>query len=92
MSRSSDAKKTVRALGEHVKGLVGHTLDMATYNAHGHAAGRQGARGHQMPPNDAHKQGGSFIPQAVFNTFSQNGSAQADPAGSDDYGVVDEKA
>jgi hypothetical protein len=34
----------------------------------------------------------SLIPQPVFNTFSQNGSAQADPAGSDDYGVVDEKA
>jgi hypothetical protein len=65
---------------------------MATYDAHGHAAGRHRARGHQMTSNDARKQGGSLIPQAVFNTFSQNGSAQADPASSDDYGLVDQKA
>jgi hypothetical protein len=42
---SSDAKKTMALLGQHVRGLVEHTLDVAAYGSHGHAAGRQGAAG-----------------------------------------------
>jgi hypothetical protein len=61
----------------------------------GHMAGKQGGpAGHPMPPSDAHKQRGQYIPQGSGakmpqSTFSDGaGSANADPAGSDDYGKV----
>jgi hypothetical protein len=82
--------KTRAALNQHVKDLVGHTIESSNYNGHGHAQGRQGPVGHTMPPNDASKQSGSFIPQAVFNTYSDGaGCASANEPGTDDYGKVD---
>lgn len=85
--------KTTAALNQHVKELTAHTLDASDYNGHGHAQGRQGRAGHRMPPSDHAKQSGSFIPQAVFNTFSDGaGSANANDASTSDYGAVDKKA
>jgi hypothetical protein len=46
--------------------------------------------GHPMPPSDHARQSGSFIPQAVFTTFSDGaGSANADDPSASDYGTVD---
>jgi len=87
-SGSPPAKAESRAANcQHFRELIGHTLDAADYSGHGHAAGRQGARGHAMPKSDAHLQGGAYVPQ---NMYASNGSAQADEqplAG--DYGAVD---
>ena len=80
---AADAKR------DHLKSLVQHTLDMSDYNNHGHAPGRQGKAGHRMPPNDAHKQAGSYLPQNVQNTWSDAGSATANQPGADDHGKVD---
>jgi hypothetical protein len=62
----------------------------------GHMLGKAGPgnTGHAMPPSDAHKQRGQYIPQDVGakmpqSTFSDGaGSANANPPGSDDYGKV----
>jgi hypothetical protein len=81
------AKKTTDALGEHVKGLTDHTLDVALYNNHGHAMGRQGPKGHPLPPSHAHLQGGGFIPRGVLMSdsgeASQGGFQQSGAAGAD---------
>ena len=82
------------ALNKHVEELTGHLLDSASYNSHGFAVGRQGRAGHAMPDSNLHHQGGQFIPQAVLSTIPQNrqshaseeGSADADDPGLDDYG------
>ncbi|MGA7947548.1 MAG: hypothetical protein WB991_20975, partial [Candidatus Sulfotelmatobacter sp.] len=39
-------------------------------DGHGHARGRQGPAGYAMPISDAHKQSGQYIPQSVFDTYS----------------------
>ena len=80
---------TTAALNQHVKELTAHTLDVSDYNAHGHAAGRQGAAGHTMPPNDAHRQDGAYIPQNMYSDGA--GSAEANDASTSDYGTVDNK-
>lgn len=98
---SSAARETKRILGEHVAGLVGHTLTTSQYNAHGHAEGRQGRNGHEMPQSTAHLQGGEYIPRAAFSGVAQNrqstfsdgaGCADASDASAADYGTVDNKA
>jgi len=38
--KNQQVKKTIAMLGQHVKGLVSHTLDVSEYGFHGHAAGR----------------------------------------------------
>lgn len=95
---SSAARETKRILGEHVAGLVGHTLTTSQYGGHGHAEGRQGRKGHEMPRSTAHLQGGQFIPRAAFSGVPQNrqstfsdgaGCADATDAGGADYGTVD---
>lgn len=88
MTAKSNAAKTIAVLGQHVKELVGHTLDSAAYGSHGHAAGRQGAKGHRMPSSDAHRQGGAYLPQNVY-TSGSGGNQQMDTADSEDYGTVD---
>jgi hypothetical protein len=97
----SAARETKRILGEHVAGLVGHTLTTSQYGGHGHAEGRQGRRGHEMPQSAAHLQGGQYIPRAAFSGVPQNrqstfsdgaGCADASDASAADYGVVDSKA
>lgn len=70
MSTKSDAKKTMAVLGDHVKELVGHTLDSAAYGGHGHAAGKQGRAGHRMPFNDAHLHIGAYVPQNMYTSGS----------------------
>jgi hypothetical protein len=40
-------------------------LDSAAYNAHGHAHGAQGRKGHMMVERDAGAQKGGYIPQAM---------------------------
>jgi hypothetical protein len=87
---SGRPKSAADAQHNHFKSLVQHTLDMSDYNNHGHAPGRQGKAGHRMPPNDAHKQAGSYLPQNVQNTWSDGaGCATANQPGTDDYGKVD---
>ena len=86
----------------HHQEIVGHLLDSALYGGHGHAVGRQGAKGHEMVASDAHLQGDhAYIPQAVFSRDSvpQNRRNQTSKAGSpfDDpdaanYGSVDDKS
>jgi hypothetical protein len=89
LDSNSSARSRVAANRQHFQEIAGHLLDHADYNGHGHAAGRQGRAGHTMPPSDAHKQGGSYVPQ---NMYSQNGSADADDQSvADDYGSVDNK-
>jgi hypothetical protein len=46
-----------------------------------------------MPPSNAHKQVGAYLPQNVQSTFSDSGSADADDVstGASDYGKVDTK-
>ena len=51
---------------DHFKSLVGHTLTGAAYGGHGHAVGKQGPKGHEMVPNDSHRQAGSYIPRGVL--------------------------
>jgi hypothetical protein len=60
------------------------------YNGHGHTRGRQGQAGHGVPISDAHKQSGQYIPQSVFDTYSDG--AGCTHASASDYGVVDDKA
>jgi hypothetical protein len=67
---NSDARKTMAILGQHVKELVGRTLDSAAYGSHGHAAERQGAAGRW---GDADKQAGAYVPQ---NMYARKGSAR----------------
>lgn len=87
---TSDSDSPATANRKHFEQIAGHLLDSATYGGHGHAIGRQGARGHAMPANDAHKQSGQYIPQAVFDTFSDGaGCADASDAAASDYGNVD---
>jgi hypothetical protein len=86
---NSTARSRAATNRQHFKEIAGHLLDHADYNGHGHAAGRQGRAGHVMPASDAHKQGGSYVPQ---NMYSENGSADADSQSvADDYGSVDNK-
>jgi len=82
----------------HHQELAGHLIDNSIRAGHGgHMLGKQGPKGHDMPPNDLHLQAGSYIPRGVMsklptnteNTSSENGSADANPQGSDDYGSVD---
>jgi hypothetical protein len=84
------ARSRVAANRQHFGEIAGHLLDHAAYNGHGHAEGRQGRAGHVMPPSDAKRQGGQYIPQAVFNTYSDGaGSAEANDASASDYAKVD---
>jgi hypothetical protein len=82
--------KTTAALNQHFKGLTSHTLEVSDYNAHGHAVGRQGAAGYTMPPSDAHRQDGAYIPQNIYSDGA--GSAEANDTSACDYGTVDKKA
>jgi hypothetical protein len=102
LDNNSTAKERKAANDNHHQALVAHTLDAAVYGGHGHYVGKQGAKGHDMPKNDAHRQSGQFIPRAVHqqamhqavrqNTFSENGSADADGGSIDsDYGNADNK-
>jgi hypothetical protein len=95
------AARTKEILGDHVAGLVGHTLTTSQYAGHGHAEGRQGRKGHEMPQSTAHLQGGEYIPRAAFSGVPQNrqstfsdgaGSADANDASTTDYGVADSKS
>ena len=89
LDSNSSSRSRAMANNQHFKEIAGHLLDHADYNGHGHAAGRQGRAGHTMPASDAHKQGGEYVPQ---NTYSKNGSADADnQSAADDYGSVDNK-
>lgn len=72
-SRRLDNNSTVAerssANRQHHKELISHTLDSASYNAHGHAVGSQGKRGHTMVQSDQAKQGkDAYIPQGVLGT------------------------
>jgi len=71
----------------HQTELINHTLDMASYNAHGHANGAQGRRGHLMVESDAGAQKGGYIPQAM----GKDGGVRFDDdqQGAADYGVDD---
>lgn len=61
-------KNTRDALHSHVQQLSDFTLESSRYGGHGHAEGKQGSRGHTMPPSDAHMQrdGDRIIPQGGF--------------------------
>ena len=65
----------------HFRGLATNLIDNAVAVGHGHMVGKQGPKGHVMPPSDAHKQQGAYLPQGVAqnrqNTFSDSGSADA---------------
>jgi hypothetical protein len=80
---------------QHFRELVNHTIDNTVRAGHGgHMLGKQGPgnTGHVMPPSDAHKQVGAYLPQNVQSTFSDGaGSAEANEPDADDYGKVDTK-
>jgi len=92
-SRSRRLAERESANRQHHQELIGHTLDSASYNAHGHFVGRQGA--HEMVQSDAHMQGSGeasrgkpYIPQGVLNTATKDGSVGSDDnqQATDDYG------
>lgn len=78
------AAQTKAVLGQHVKELISHTLDVADYNGHGHAIGKQGRHGHDMVASDAHKQSGEYIPQRMYGDSGQ--SSQGGFTGSGMFG------
>jgi hypothetical protein len=92
-------KKTRDALHSHVQQLSDFTLQSSRYNAHGHAEGRQGAKGHEMPPSDAHLQrdGDRIIPQGAFAKVPQTMDTTGSGPGFDEsaraanYGMVDDE-
>jgi hypothetical protein len=93
-AKSTPAERSA-ANRTHHQELVGHTLDNAVANGHGHAVGRN-ATG-KMVPSDAHFQGSGdsrgkpYLAQGVLNTATRDGGAPFDDnqkvAG--DYGTVD---
>jgi hypothetical protein len=88
-ARSTPAEREA-ANRQHHQELVSHTLDSATYGGHGHAVGLQGKAGHAMVPNDAALQGkDAYIPQAVLNVATKDGSAPFDDPSAKDYGTTD---
>ena len=98
MEIAGTARKTTAILSNHVRELVGHTLDSSRYNGHGHAEGRQGPKGHDMVDSDAKLQKGEYIPRAAFSGVPQNtqntysdgtGSAEASDPSTSDYATVD---
>jgi hypothetical protein len=96
LDNSSTVAERSSANRKHHSELIGHTLDSAAYNAHGHAVGKQGARGHTMTPSDAHMQGDhAYIPQSVLPANRQNqssdgaGSASANDPSTSDYATAD---
>ena len=60
----------------------------AAYGSHGHAAGKQGHGGHEMPRNDAHLQDGAYVPQNVY-TSGSGGNQQMDTSDAQDYATLD---
>ncbi|MGA7770460.1 MAG: hypothetical protein WCA27_30030 [Candidatus Sulfotelmatobacter sp.] len=95
-SRSTAAERET-ANRTHMQEVAGHLIDNAVSAGHGgHMLGRQGgAKGHEMPPSDAHLQSGQYLPQASFAKVPQNTSTSrsneqnADNPASKDYGVAD---
>ena len=85
-SGATNPRPMSTAQHNHFKTLTSLTLDNAVAVGHGHAMGRQGAKGHTMVPSDAHTQGGQYIRQGSFDSTGENGS---DEPGSDEYGKVD---
>ena len=86
---ASTAAEREAATRTHATELINHTLDMAAYNAHGHAHGAQGRAGHLMPQSDHAAQAGTYIPQAM----GKDGGVgfDDDVRGSADYGSVADK-
>jgi hypothetical protein len=77
------ARKSKAMLGQHVKELLAHRLEVSRYGGHGHAEGRQGRAGHPMPKSDAQRQSHAHIPQNMDDRFGADDPAQ------NDYGIVD---
>jgi hypothetical protein len=77
------AQKSRAMLGQHVKELVGHTIEVSRYGGHGHAEGRQGRSGHPMPNSDAYRRSNARLPENIDNGFG------GDDVSTRDYGVVD---
>jgi hypothetical protein len=82
----SDARRTMQVLGKHVEQLTGHLLDASDYNAHGHATGRQGAKGHPMPKSDAHLQDGAHVPQDMYGALHVDRTDETKDYGPGDIG------
>jgi hypothetical protein len=83
---SSGPKPMSDGQRDHFKNLVAGTLDVASYNAHGHAHGAQGRRGHLMVESDAGAQKGGYIPQAMGRDGAP--AFDNDQQMADDYGKV----
>jgi len=81
--RINRATRAKAVLGQHVKELVGHTVAMAEYNGHGHAAGRQGHTGHPMPKSNLNLQAKAHVLQNTCDGYGADDPPQTD------YGVVD---
>jgi hypothetical protein len=95
-AHSTPAERDAVNRAHHTQ-MAGHLIENAVRAGHGgHMLGRQGgAKGHEMPPSDAHLQSGQYLPQGAFAKVPQNtssdgaGSANANEPDADDYGRVD---
>jgi hypothetical protein len=68
----------------HHAELIGHAMDTANYNAHGHAFGKQGARrstrcGRQTPTSRRAR----FVQQSAAGQASQGAMSQGGTSGAD---------
>jgi hypothetical protein len=81
---SRSARKARAMLGQQVKELAGHVLEVSRYGAHGHALGRQGRTGHPMPKSNLTLQSGARLPQNI-----EGEGCAADDASTRNYGIVD---
>ena len=82
---------------QHHKEMADHLITNTLRAGHGgHLLGKAGPgkTGHTMPPSDASKQKGQYIPQGSGAKMPQStssdgaGSANANPPGADDYSKV----
>jgi hypothetical protein len=74
----------------HFASLADNLIDNTLRAGHGgHMLGKQGPgnTGHDLPPSDAHLQGGAYLPQAM----GRDGGVGFDDPSTKDYGTVDDK-